>query len=81
MASQVTGQIRTTVAGNIRAARLAADLTQRRLAEAMGVDQMLVSKWERGLHSPSEENFAALAEALRRDRAWFYMDHTTARAA
>lgn len=73
MPSQATGHTRTTVAANIRVARDSAGLTQRQLAELLGVDQMLVSKWERGKHSPSRENFEALAEALRRDPAWFYM--------
>ena len=35
------------LAANIKAARLEAGLTQRHLAERLGVDSMQVSKWER----------------------------------
>lgn len=79
MASQASSPIRATVAGNIRAARAAAGLTQRQLAARVnGVDSLAVSRWERAAMLPRPENFAALAAALGRDIAWFYTDHEAA---
>lgn len=75
MPSQGTGQISTTLARNIRAARESADLTQRELAEHLDVDSVLVSKWERARHRPNNANLAAIAQRFGRDVAWFYTDH------
>lgn len=75
MPSQATGDLRATVATNIRTARLAADLTQAQLAAVLGIESMAVSKWERGLHSPSDSNLVALAERLGRPVGWFYTEH------
>lgn len=81
MTSQATGDLRTTLAANIRSARDSRDLTQRALAESIDVDTMLVSKWERGAHRPSEANLTAIAVKLGYDIAWFYTDHSARRAA
>ena len=64
-----------TLAGNIRAARDDAELTQRQLAQRIDVAQMLVSNWERGVNRPSDPNLFALAEALGVSVAWFYTEH------
>lgn len=76
MPSQAPRQIKATVAENIRSARLAADLTQAQLAAALGIEPMAISKWERGLHTPADNNLLALGERLSRDIGWFYTDHT-----
>lgn len=76
MTSQASSGIGPTVARNIRDGRLAAALTQRQVAEKIGVDAMLVSKWERGRHRPNDENLAALAQMLGREIVWFYTDHS-----
>lgn len=50
---------------DIAAARKAKNMTQSQLAEAMGVDQALVSRWENGKVSPNKENLAKLKEILQ----------------
>lgn len=80
MSSQVLS-ITQRLGTNIRAARLSAGLKQRELAGLAGVDVITVSRWERGAHSPSEANLAAMAGALGRDIGWFYVDHSMQEAA
>jgi transcriptional regulator with XRE-family HTH domain len=62
---------------NVRAARIAAGLTQEQLARAANVSLRTVLTWERseirGL--PIDENLCALAEALGKDPAWFIERH------
>ena len=50
---------------DIAAARKARKMTQQRLADAMGVDQALVSRWESGRVSPNKDNLAKLKEILQ----------------
>jgi len=59
-----SGQIRRTIAANIVRERRARDLTQRQLADALNVETMLVSRWERGAHRPSPLHEAKLAAML-----------------
>lgn len=54
----------TSGALDIAAARRARKLTQAQLAEAMGVDQAVISRWESGKVSPNAENLAKLKEIL-----------------
>lgn len=49
---------------DIAAARHAKKMTQTELANLIGVDQALVSKWETGKVYPNEKNMAKLKEAL-----------------
>ena len=49
---------------DIAVARKAKKLTQDQLAEQMGVDQALVSRWESGKVSPNKENLTRLREIL-----------------
>ena len=49
---------------DIAAARKAKKLTQDQLAEQMGVDQALISRWESGKVSPNKDNLAKLKEIL-----------------
>lgn len=72
--SGASRSLAATVGTNIRAARRAADLTQNELAALVGVDLMMVSRWERGVHRPNDENLCALATALGRDVSWFYTE-------
>lgn len=76
MASQVAKDRKTILAQNIRAARDLAGWTQRELAARIGVDTLAVSRWERAVAVPTDENLAALCEVLARDYAWFHTDHT-----
>ena len=59
----------TTLSRNIRSARVESGLSQREVAVKLGIDSMMVSKWERGWHRPSDENLRALARLLGRSPA------------
>lgn len=48
--------------GRVRAARRAAGLTQKQLAEALGVEPITVSRWERDVTSPSLPRLRRIAE-------------------
>lgn len=81
---QAPRQITEIVASNIKAARAASGMTQRQLARQVNdVGALAVYRWEAAAVLPNPTNFAALAEALGREIAWFYTDHatTTGRAA
>jgi transcriptional regulator with XRE-family HTH domain len=45
-------------------ARRSKSMTQRQLAEKLGVQRTLVSSWERGVHRPGPKNLAKLCEIL-----------------
>lgn len=49
----------------IRLQRKAMQMSQRQLAEAVGVDQSAVSFWENGTRAPSLDHQVAVARALR----------------
>jgi transcriptional regulator with XRE-family HTH domain len=49
---------------NIKAARKARRWSQKRLAEACGVEQSSVSRWERGAAVPSEGHKIVIARSL-----------------
>lgn len=49
---------------NIADARKEKGMTQAQLAEAVGVDQAVISKWESGKVKPNEESMKKLREAL-----------------
>lgn len=46
----------------LRTARRAAGLTQKQLAEALGVESITVSRWERGVTTPSLPRLRRIAE-------------------
>lgn len=48
----------------IRTLRKAAGLSQRNLSVAMDIDQAMISRWERGLGAPRDDNRVRLAEIL-----------------
>ncbi len=52
------------IGGRIRTARLAADLTQARLAESAGIEVQSLSRLERGEYEPSLSAASAVARAL-----------------
>jgi DNA-binding XRE family transcriptional regulator len=49
---------------DIKAKRQARGMTQAQLAEAVGIDQARISKWESGTVRPSDESIAKLREIL-----------------
>ena len=64
------------VGRNVRAARLAAGLTQSQLAMRVGATSLMtVSRWETGTNKPGDEFLLRLSAVLSRDPAWFYTDH------
>lgn len=70
MPSQVSGNAPSTLGQKIRAAREAKDLSQFQLALLIQRDPQQVSKWERDVNRPSDENLAALCVALGQDGSW-----------
>ena len=50
------------VGGRLRIARRSAGLTQKQLAEALGVEPITVSRWERGVTTPSLPRLRRVAE-------------------
>lgn len=51
--------------GQISAARKAKGLSQAELGRLLGVDQVQVSRWERGLHRPSDDTLKKIQEVTR----------------
>lgn len=64
MTRQADRQTAPTVGLNLRAARDELELTQRQVAEAVGVTPADVSRWERGKVEPSARFRFPLAELL-----------------
>lgn len=58
MGSQESGG----VGSRLRTARRSAGLTQKQLAEALGVESITVSRWERGVTTPSLPRLRRIAE-------------------
>lgn len=56
--------MRSTKVHPIRAARLAANLTQTELAKKVRVEFPTISRWETGRHPPKPHHAMALIEAL-----------------
>ena len=50
------------VGGRLRIARRSVGLTQKQLAEALGVEPITVSRWERGVTTPSLARLRRIAE-------------------
>jgi transcriptional regulator with XRE-family HTH domain len=50
------------VAGRLRTARRSAGLTQKQLAEVLAVESITVSRWERGVTTPSVSRLRRIAE-------------------
>lgn len=82
MTRQTTSQPMPTVAANLRAARAARDLTQRQVAEAVGVTPADVSRWESGRVEPSAKYRYPLADFFfDGDVSALYRDDAKAEAA
>ncbi len=63
-------------AANVRAARIAAGMTQEQLARAVPVSLRTVAGWERSeIRLPSDQSLRALADALDKDPQWFIERH------
>lgn len=53
-----------TFAERLKSARLAKGLRQRDLRDAAGVTEQMISRYERGIHTPETKTLVRLAEAL-----------------
>lgn len=74
MPSQPTSQLRATIAANLDAAIAAKGLTNREVGDAVGTTEHQVWRWRRGRVRPADTTLAALASALDRDIAWFFVE-------
>lgn len=53
-----------SIGEGIKAARKAANLTQKQLAEKMGVSYVNIAQWENGRRNPKIETLQKIADAL-----------------
>lgn len=78
VSEEKSGTAATAVAMHIKIYREAAGLTQKELAEILGVATGTVQQWELGIKHPRHYNIAAIAKALDVPVARFYDDQDTA---
>ena len=71
---QVPRHPTTIFAANLKAARKESGLTQRQLADALGVDAISVSRWERGAARPGDATVMRLCDHFGVDLAHFYTE-------
>lgn len=64
----------TILAANLKAARKESGLTQRQLANAIGVDAISVSRWERGASRPGDVHLMRLCDHFGLALADFYSE-------
>lgn len=82
MTSPVAKDLAPIVGANIKRQRLAMGMTQREFAAAVnGLDTLAISRWERGVSLPRQDNLQALAQVTGREVAWFYKDREPERKA
>jgi transcriptional regulator with XRE-family HTH domain len=67
-----------TLHSRLRRSRRAADISQVQLAEALGVSQSIVSRWERGEVEPPRGMVIAWAWLTSTDAGWLLGDATLA---
>lgn len=63
-----------SIGDRIRDARKAAGLTQRQLAEKIGVSNTSISNWEKGLSRPDPDTIQYLCWALNVEPNFFFME-------
>ncbi|MBA57879.1 MAG: hypothetical protein CMQ40_01760 [Gammaproteobacteria bacterium] len=61
---------RTLIAARLRQARREKGFSQNSLAVALGLHPMTVSKWERGVVTPSLESFVDIEKVLKVRKEW-----------
>jgi transcriptional regulator with XRE-family HTH domain len=69
------------VGDRIREARLALDMTQRKLAEDIGISYQQLQKYERGANRISGARLQLLSSALRQPLTYFFPNPTDVRSA
>lgn len=69
-----------TVGGNIKAARIKAGITQKELADRLGISPVGISQWERGLRHPKPQTINRIAKALGVSTLSIYADFDEWRA-
>lgn len=50
---------------NIKAMRIKAGITQKKLAQELGTTQAAISQWETGLYNPAADRFPVIANILK----------------
>ncbi len=65
-------QIRTRIGERIRTRRLELGISQVKLAAMLGINRILIIKYERGNVNPRAENLPSLAEALQVPINYFF---------
>lgn len=78
---QETRQIKQIIGQNIRARRDELGFSRAKVAQEMGIEPILIYKWERGQHRPADHNLTAIAGILGREVVWFYTDHNNGKRA
>lgn len=58
-------ELAAIISANVRAARVAAEMTQRELAKACGIAFPHISRLEKGTHLPSVKTLKKVADALK----------------
>jgi transcriptional regulator with XRE-family HTH domain len=58
-------QIRTAIGANLKAIRVKAEVSQQALADALGIHQVTIARWESGSRSPAIDELPAIAAVLR----------------
>lgn len=81
MPTHETPHIRSTVGANIARLRGAAKMSQRALAAEIGMDQISVSRWERGKVMPRPETLDQIARVFDIEVGLLYLHHDLKRAA
>lgn len=67
-------------ARNLKIAQAEAGLSNREVANALGVSESLLGKWRRGDGKPSVDNAVALAQLVGRPVEWLNTDHVERQA-
>ncbi len=67
-----------TIATRIRQARTSVGMSQRELADVIGLDRGVIARWESGEIQPLRSTLASVARATNSDLRWLIFGETTA---
>ena len=63
-----------SIGDRIREARVAAGLTQRELAKALGMSHGVIAHWESGFRHPNVDTVCRIADLTMKEPAWLLID-------
>ena len=72
--AKAAGPVTRIVAGRIRAARMAGNMSQEALGDASGVTFQQIQKYERGTNRVSADRLQQIADALGKPISYFFDD-------